>query len=151
MMRICKLKKQLHGQFEMMDLGPLRYFLGIEVASSPNPEWGYSPCWVDWYYGSCHSYWVECSTFDFWWCSSGWSYLVSWVGWLFGLSDCYSSRYCLCCACCQSVFRYAPPRTTHWAALLRILRYIRSTSELNLLFSSSFELRAYADADWAVG
>lgn len=31
---ICQLKKQLHDQFEMKDLGALRYFLGIEVAHS---------------------------------------------------------------------------------------------------------------------
>ncbi|CAL2250164.1 unnamed protein product [Prunus armeniaca] len=32
---ISQLKLALHDRFEMKDLGPLRYFLGIEVASSP--------------------------------------------------------------------------------------------------------------------
>ena len=34
-MVIVSLKEFLHQQFEMKDLGPLRYFLGIEVAYSP--------------------------------------------------------------------------------------------------------------------
>ncbi|XP_028076870.1 uncharacterized protein LOC114278910 [Camellia sinensis] len=43
------------------------------------------------------------------------------------------------------------PRSTHWAALLRILRYLRSTIFQGLLFSSTsfLDLVAYADADWA--
>ena len=43
------------------------------------------------------------------------------------------------------------PRTTHWAALLRILRYVRGTLHQCLLLSStsSLTLHAYADADWA--
>jgi len=43
---------------------------------------------------------------------------------------------------------------THWAALPQLIYWscvTSGTSELNLLFSSDFELRAYADADWAVG
>ncbi|XP_048229101.1 secreted RxLR effector protein 161-like [Ricinus communis] len=43
------------------------------------------------------------------------------------------------------------PTTVHWAAVLRILRYLRSTQFQTLLFSSvsSLELCAYSDADWA--
>lgn len=43
------------------------------------------------------------------------------------------------------------PHSTHWAALLRILRYVRCTIYQCLLLSStsSLTLRAYADADWA--
>ncbi|PNX70525.1 gag-pol polyprotein, partial [Trifolium pratense] len=43
------------------------------------------------------------------------------------------------------------PTTVHWAAVLRILRYLRETQFQSLLFpsSSSLELRAYSDADWA--
>uniref|UniRef100_A0A2N9GF20 Reverse transcriptase Ty1/copia-type domain-containing protein n=1 Tax=Fagus sylvatica TaxID=28930 RepID=A0A2N9GF20_FAGSY len=43
------------------------------------------------------------------------------------------------------------PRSTHYAAVLRILRYIKGTLFHGLHFSaqSSLELRAYADADWA--
>ncbi|XP_039134235.1 uncharacterized mitochondrial protein AtMg00810-like [Dioscorea cayenensis subsp. rotundata] len=43
------------------------------------------------------------------------------------------------------------PRSTHYASLLRVLRYLRGTISRSLLFSatSSLELRAYCDADWA--
>jgi hypothetical protein len=43
------------------------------------------------------------------------------------------------------------PHSTHYAAVLRILRYIKGTLFHGLHFSaqSSLELRAYADADWA--
>ena len=42
------------------------------------------------------------------------------------------------------------PHSTHYAAVLRILQYIKGTLFHGLHFSaqSSFELRAYADADW---
>ncbi|KAK2973102.1 hypothetical protein RJ640_009754 [Escallonia rubra] len=43
------------------------------------------------------------------------------------------------------------PRSTHYAVVLRILRYIKGTLFHGLHFSkhSSLELRAYSDADWA--
>ncbi|XP_057734655.1 uncharacterized mitochondrial protein AtMg00810-like [Arachis stenosperma] len=43
------------------------------------------------------------------------------------------------------------PRTTHYAAVLRILRYIKGTLFHGLYFSahSSLSLHAYSDADWA--
>ena len=43
------------------------------------------------------------------------------------------------------------PTTVHWAAVHRILRYLRGTRFQSLLLSSSssLELRAYSDADWA--
>jgi hypothetical protein len=49
-----------------------------------------------------------------------------------------------------SQFMFAP-RFTHYAAVLRILRYIKGTLFHGLHFSaqSSLELHAYADADWA--
>lgn len=43
------------------------------------------------------------------------------------------------------------PRTTHFAAVLRILRYVKGTLFHGLHFStnSTLELMAYSDADWA--
>ncbi|XP_015946589.1 uncharacterized mitochondrial protein AtMg00810-like [Arachis duranensis] len=43
------------------------------------------------------------------------------------------------------------PRTTHYAAVLRILRYVKGTLFHGLYFSahSSLTLQAYSDADWA--
>ena len=43
------------------------------------------------------------------------------------------------------------PRSTHYAAVLRILRYLKGTMFHGLHFSSasSLELRAYSDSDWA--
>ena len=43
------------------------------------------------------------------------------------------------------------PRSTHYAALLRVLRYFRGSLTRSLFFSasSSLELQAYSDTDWA--
>ena len=43
------------------------------------------------------------------------------------------------------------PRTTHFSAVLRILRYVKGTlfHGLHFCHSSPLELRAYSDADWA--
>ena len=43
------------------------------------------------------------------------------------------------------------PTSVHWGAVLRILRYLRGTQFQALLLpsTSSLELRAYSDADWA--
>ena len=45
----------------------------------------------------------------------------------------------------------AAPRTTHYAAVLRILRYNKGTLFNGLYFpySSSLELKGYSDSDWA--
>ena len=42
-------------------------------------------------------------------------------------------------------------RSTHYAALVRVLRYLRDSLTRSLFFSasSSLVLRAYSDADWA--
>ena len=43
------------------------------------------------------------------------------------------------------------PRSVHYAAILRILRYVKGTLYHGLHYSSrsSLELHAYSDADWA--
>ena len=43
------------------------------------------------------------------------------------------------------------PRTTHWSAVKRILRYVRLTAAYGLLLqpAPSFALSAFSDADWA--
>ena len=45
---------------------------------------------------------------------------------------------------------FGAPTSTHYAALLRVLRYFRGTMTLSLLFPSDFSLtlRAYSDAGW---
>lgn len=45
----------------------------------------------------------------------------------------------------------AAPRTTHYAAVLRILRYVKGTifQGLHFPFNSPLELKAYSDSDWA--
>lgn len=49
-----------------------------------------------------------------------------------------------------SQFMHAP-RKPHWDAALRIVRYLKNSPGLGLLFSSnsSLTLKAYCDANWA--
>uniref|UniRef100_A0A2N9GQS7 Uncharacterized protein n=1 Tax=Fagus sylvatica TaxID=28930 RepID=A0A2N9GQS7_FAGSY len=132
---ICDLQKFLSQQFEMKDLGTLSYFLGLEVTSSS-----------DGYYLSQAKYASD---------------LLSKAG----LTDSKTvstplelnvklnttDGEPLSDATLYRQLFMSAPRSTHYAAVLRILRYIKGTLFHGLHFSaqSSLELRAYADADWA--
>uniref|UniRef100_A0A2N9GWD9 Integrase catalytic domain-containing protein n=1 Tax=Fagus sylvatica TaxID=28930 RepID=A0A2N9GWD9_FAGSY len=155
---ICDLQKFLSQQFEMKDLGILSYFLGLEVTYSS-----------DGYYLSQAKYAsdlfskagltdsktvftplelnVKLNTTDGEPLSDATLYRQL-VGSLVYLTvtrpDLAYDVHLV------SQFMSAP-RSTHYAVVLRILRYIKGTLFYGLHFSaqSSLELRAYADADWA--
>ncbi|KAL5709658.1 hypothetical protein ACHQM5_020322 [Ranunculus cassubicifolius] len=155
---IAKLKSQLSRQFEMKDLGPLRYFLGIEVASSPK---GYllsqskyasdilerarltdtrtteTPSEINAHYNSFDGEILPDATL---YCTI--------VGSLVYLTITRPDIAYDVHIVSQFV---ASPTTVHWAAVLRILRYLRGTLHQSLLLpsTSTLELRAYSDADWA--
>ncbi|CAJ2650750.1 unnamed protein product [Trifolium pratense] len=155
---IDELKLQLAKRFEMKDLGPLRYFLGIEVAYSPR---GYllsqskyianileqarlsdtrvvdSPLELNVKYVSSDGVPLPDPTL-----------YRTLVGSLVYLTITRPDIAYAVHVVSQFV---VSPTTVHWAAVLRILRYLRETQFQSLLFPSSYslELRAYSDADWA--
>uniref|UniRef100_A0A3Q7X403 Uncharacterized protein LOC113785767 n=1 Tax=Cicer arietinum TaxID=3827 RepID=A0A3Q7X403_CICAR len=155
---INELKLQLAKQFEMKDLGTLRYFLGIEVAYSPR---GYllsqskyianildqarlsdtraadTPLELNVKYAPSDGVPLPDSTL-----------YRTLVGSLVYLTITRPDIAYAVHVVSQFV---VSPTTVHWAAVLRILRYLRGTQFQSLLFpsSSSLELRAYSDADWA--
>uniref|UniRef100_A0A2N9I2A7 Integrase catalytic domain-containing protein n=1 Tax=Fagus sylvatica TaxID=28930 RepID=A0A2N9I2A7_FAGSY len=155
---ICDLQKFLSQQFEMKDLGTLSYFLGLEVTSSS-----------DGYYLSQAKYAsdllskagltdsktvstplelnVKLNTTDGEPLSDATLYRQL-VGSLIYLTV---TRPDLAYAVHLVSQFMSAPRSTHYAAVLRILRYIKGTLFHGLHFSaqSSLELRAYTDADWA--
>ncbi|CAJ2668756.1 uncharacterized mitochondrial protein AtMg00810-like [Trifolium pratense] len=155
---INELKLQLAKRFEMKDLGPLRCFLGIEVAYSPK---GYllsqskyianileqarlsdtravdSPLELNVKYVPSDGIPLPDPTL-----------YRTLVGSLVYLTITSPDIAHAVHVVSQFV---VSPTTIHWAAVLRILRYLRGTQFQSLLFpsSSSLELRAYSDADWA--
>ncbi|CAJ2641032.1 unnamed protein product [Trifolium pratense] len=155
---IDELKLQLAKQFEMKDLGTLRYFLGIEVAYSPR---GYllsqskyianileqarisdtrsadSPLELNVKYAPSDGVLLSDPTL-----------YRTLVGSLVYLTITRPDIAYAVHIVSQFV---VSPTTVHWAAVLRILRYLRGTQFQSLLFpsSSSLELHAYSDADWA--
>jgi hypothetical protein len=157
---IQDLKRFLGQHFEMKDLGPLSYFLGLEVSSSS-----------DGYYLTQAKY-----TSD----------LISRAGITDNkivdtpieynnrlnthdrepLPDATLYKQLVVSLVYLTVTRpdisyaihivsqfMAAPRSLHYAAVLRILRYLKDTLFHGLHFSSqsSFTLQAYSDADWAGG
>uniref|UniRef100_A0A2N9HG58 Integrase catalytic domain-containing protein n=1 Tax=Fagus sylvatica TaxID=28930 RepID=A0A2N9HG58_FAGSY len=132
---IQDLKRFLGQHFEMKDLGPLSYFLSLEVTSSS-----------DGYYFTQAKY-----TSD----------LISRAR----ITDSkiidtpieYNNRLNthdgepLPDATLYRQLFMAAPRSLHYAAVLRILRYLKGTLFHGLHFSSqsSLTLQAYSDADWA--
>ena len=153
---ISVLKTELAQQFEMKDLGSLRYFLGIEVAYSPR---GYllsqskyvadilerarltdnktvdTPIEVNAKYSSSDGLPLSDPTL-----------YRTVVGSLVYLTITRPDIAYAVHVVSQFV---ASPTTVHWAAVLRILRYLRGTVFQSLLLpsTSSLELRAYSDAD----
>uniref|UniRef100_A0A2N9G329 Uncharacterized protein n=1 Tax=Fagus sylvatica TaxID=28930 RepID=A0A2N9G329_FAGSY len=155
---IHDLQKFLSQQFEMKDLGTLNYFLGLEVTSSS-----------DGYYLSQAKYASDLLTkaglTDSKTVSTPLELNVK-LNTTDGepLSDATLYRQLVGSLIYLTVTRpdlayvvhlvsqfMSAPRSTHYAAVLRILLYIKGTLFHGLHFSaqSSLELRAYADADWA--
>ncbi|XP_068649615.1 uncharacterized mitochondrial protein AtMg00810-like [Aristolochia californica] len=155
---IADLKQQLHSLFEMKDLGYLRYFLGIEVAYSPEG-----------YILSQSKYISEVISRE------GLTddrimdspiELNHRLGPTDGdlLSDVTRYREVVGSLVYLTVTRpdithvvhvvsqfVSAPRTTHWTVVIRILLYLRGTVHHDLLLSSTSDLvlTSYSDADWA--
>ena len=158
MQGIQNLKLFLGSQFEMKDLGPLNYFLGIEVSSS-----------ADGYYLTQAKYTSNlisrANITDSKIIDTPIEYncrLNSHDG--EPLSDATLYRQLVESLIYLTVTRsdisyavhivsqfMATPRSPHYAAVLRILRYLKGTIFDGLHFSShsSLTLQAYSDADWA--
>ncbi|XP_043720937.1 uncharacterized mitochondrial protein AtMg00810-like [Telopea speciosissima] len=155
---IQTVRQRLLSVFDMKDLGPLRYFLGIEVASFPksyllsqskyaNEVVHRAGLTDDRVVATPVELNVKLSASDGAPLDDPTLYREL-VGCLV-----YLTVTCPDIAYVVHVVNQlvSAPRTTHWTALLCILRYIRGTIFHSLLLSSTFslELRAYADADWA--
>src|SRR3954463_3783597 len=160
---ISSLKQHLQNEFEMKDLGFLRYFLGIEVAYSSS---GYllsqQKYIADILARATHH---DSSVSDSASCNTPMELHLKLrhddrsplphptryrelVGSLIYLAatrpDISQAVQVL------SQFMHAPT-TVHYAALLRVRRYLRSTITRSLFYSSDspLTLRAYSDAGWA--
>jgi hypothetical protein len=155
---IRALQSFLSQNFEMKDLGTLSYFLGLEVTSS-----------TDGYYLSQAKYASDllsrAGLTDSKTTSSPLETNVKLLA-TDGepLSDATLYRQLVGSLIYLTVTRpdiayvvhlvsqfMSAPRSTHYAVVFRILRYVKGTMFHGLHFSShsSLELRAYSDADWA--
>ncbi|GMP88046.1 hypothetical protein CsSME_00040174 [Camellia sinensis var. sinensis] len=155
---ISEVKQHLFRTFEMKDLGTLRYFLGIEVASSPK---GYFLSQAKYTNKIIHrasltdtkisdtpiELNVKLNATDGVLLDDLTLYREL-VGCLVYLTVTRPNLAYVIYVVCQFV---SAPRSTHWAALVRILHYLRCTIFQDLLLSStsSLDLVAYADSDWA--
>lgn len=155
---VAFVKQRLSEQFMMTDLGPLKYFLGIEVASTPNG-----------FHLSQHRYTLDLLS------RSGLSddktaatpmELHLKIRPTDGnpLSDPSRYRHIVGSLVYLAVTRpdishavhvlsqfTSAPTSVHYAHLLRVLRYLRGTPSRGIFFSrdSSLELQAYSDSTWA--
>ncbi|KAM7488098.1 hypothetical protein LguiB_025582 [Lonicera macranthoides] len=155
---ISNLKKSLSRFFEMKDLGRLNYFLGLEVLSDST---GYYLSQVKYTsdvlarVGLTDSKTastpldtnVRLTPFDGTPLSDGTLYRQL-VGSLVYLTV---TRPDIAYAVHVVSQFMSAPRSTHFDAVLRILRYLKGTMFYGLHYSSrsSLVLRAYSDADWA--
>ncbi|XP_056168716.1 secreted RxLR effector protein 161-like [Syzygium oleosum] len=151
-------KRHLQQHFAMKDLGPLRYFLRLEIARSSrsilisqqkytadilsraalsDSRTAATPIELNQKF--CLDDGEPLSDVTYYW---------TLVGSLIYLTI---SRPDIAYAVHVVSQFVAAPRTTHYAAVLRILRYLRGTLSRSLFLpiSSALKLRAYSNADWA--
>ena len=153
-----ELKVFLNQQFEMKDLGHLSYFLGLEITYS---TYGLYITQAKYAYkllsraGLTDSKIVDTPvelnahlTLTGGKTLSNPSLYNCLVGSLVYLTITYPDiSYAI-----HQVSQYlSTPRSTHYATVLRILRYLKGTLFHNIFYSvqSPFILRAFSDADWA--
>ncbi|GJW19428.1 ribonuclease H-like domain-containing protein [Tanacetum coccineum] len=118
--------RSLHQEFAMTDLGPLNYFLGISVTRDSSGLFLSQKKYAIKILERAHSL------------AGSLQYLT------FTRSDIFYAV--------QQVCLYMhDPREPYFSALKRILRYVRGTLDygLQLFSSSTTDLVAYSDADWA--
>ncbi|XP_051146976.1 uncharacterized mitochondrial protein AtMg00810-like [Andrographis paniculata] len=155
---ISELQAHLHRHFEMKSLGPLRYFLGLEISDTSD---GYylsqakyasdllssagltdsktAPTPLD---SDCHLTPMDSVPFD------DPTLFRQLVGSLIYL---IVTRPDIAYAVHIVSQFMSAPRTTHHSAVLRILRYVKGTLLHGLHYSarSSLVLTGYSDVDWA--
>nr|XP_019704690.1 uncharacterized protein LOC109505615 [Elaeis guineensis] len=138
---IMQLKKSLHQTFEMKDLGPLRYFLGLEVSNhalrKTDNKTMVSPLEPNIKLKSTDGKSLDNPTL----CRQ----LVG------GLVYLTITRPDITYAVHVVSQFMSNPHTVHFAVVLCILRYLRGNMHIGVLLpSNSFLcLSAYSDADWA--
>ncbi|GJU68305.1 ribonuclease H-like domain-containing protein [Tanacetum coccineum] len=118
--------RSLHQEFAMTDLGPLNYFLGISVTRDSSGLFLSQKKYAVEILEKAHM--VNCSL----------QYLTF-------------TRPDISYAVQQVCLHMHDPREPHLSALKRILRYVQGTLHygLQLFSSSTTDLVAYSDADWA--
>ncbi|KAK3880875.1 hypothetical protein Pcinc_014673 [Petrolisthes cinctipes] len=160
--KVRKVKDSLSSQFKLKDLGELQYFLGVKVVQDTvkGQIWIDQPLYIEnilKMFGMEDSKPVEtpadpnqkvckatdeCTIFDK-------EQYQSAVGSLLYLS--VKTRPDIAYAV-NSVTRYSTkPTSQHWKAVKRIMRYLKGTRDLGILYNynGSTDFVGYSDADWA--
>ncbi|KAK3888840.1 hypothetical protein Pcinc_007106 [Petrolisthes cinctipes] len=160
--KVRKVKDSLASQFKLKDLGELQYFLGVKVVQNTvkGQIWIGQPLYIENIlkkFGMEDSKPVEtpvdpnqkvckvtdeCTIFDK-------EQYQSAVGSLLYLS--VKTRPDIAYAV-NSVTRYSTkPTSQHWKAVKRIMRYLKGTRDLGILYNynGSTDFVGYSDADWA--
>ncbi|XP_022154802.1 uncharacterized protein LOC111021968 [Momordica charantia] len=120
---ITVLKKALATEFQIYDLGALRYFLGLEFKSLPTDLHASGPMFTD---------------------ASLYRQLVGSLQYL--TFTCPDITFSV-----NRVSQFMQHTiVVHYSAVKRILRYLNGTKDLSILFqNSALTLSAFCDADWA--
>ena len=155
-------KKEISNKFEVTDMGPLHYFLGVKVVQNPKTSeiWIGQPNFTN---ELLHKFQMaESKPVDTpidpgvklsKKLESEEEYdkvkYQSAVGSLLYLST--RTRPDIAFAVGNAARYCSQPSQTHWSAVKRILRYLNGTTALGLLYqpNDSRELCGYSDADWA--
>nr|XP_020147087.1 uncharacterized mitochondrial protein AtMg00810-like [Aegilops tauschii subsp. strangulata] len=155
---LSQLTDRLRAQFAIKDLGPLHYFLGVEVARRPDGFFLHQQKYAHELLDragmlNCKPTATPVGTKAKLSASDGSpasdaAFYRSIVGALQYLT---LTRPEIQYAIQQVCLHMHAPRDVHWAAVKQILRYVCGTMELGITLSASADtaLTAYTDADWA--